>query len=91
MVFELTTHSLGLLLQQAAELGAEHALAQIGIIRPYLSKSEAFRVYGTSKVQYWLTSGLLTPRKDGDHSAAWRIDRLEIEVLTCTTNLIGFF
>ena len=60
------------------------------MIRPYLSKSEAFRLYGTSRVQFWLSSGLLTPRKDGDHSAVWRIDRLEIEVLRSADDLIGF-
>ena len=90
MAIELTAHVLGLLLQHAAELGAKRTLVQLGVIRPYLSKSEAFRLYGASCVNQWIELGLLTPRKDGDHSAVWRIDRLEIETLKCAADLIMY-
>jgi hypothetical protein len=64
-----------------AELGAIQALVKTGQLRPYLKKSEAFRQFGRKKVEDWIRDGLITPRKDGGHSAAWRIDRLEIECL----------
>ena len=70
-----------LLLQAGAELGALIALIKTGQIKPYITKAEAFRRYGRKNVERWLDDGLLTPRKDGDHSASWRIDRLEAELI----------
>jgi hypothetical protein len=65
----------------AVELGVMIALIETGQIKPYLKKSEAFKLYGRKNIERWLTNSLLTPRKDGDHSAAWRLDRKEIEIL----------
>jgi len=64
-----------------AELGALQALITTGMLKPYLKKSEAFRQYGRKNVERWIAQGDITPRKDGNHSAAWRIDRLEIAIL----------
>lgn len=75
----LTPLQLQTLLCYAAEMGAKSALAKTGHIRPYLKKSEAFRRYGRKNVEHWIALGMVTPRKDGDHSAAWRIDRMEID------------
>lgn len=90
MVIELTSHALALLLQRASELGAKQALAQTGVIRPYLSKAEAYRLFGFSLVESWIAAGLITPRKDGDHSAVWRIDRLELDALRMAADLIVY-
>lgn len=57
------------------------ALIQTGQIKPYITKAEANRLYGRKNIQHWLDAGLLTPRKDGSHSAAWRIDRLEAQLI----------
>jgi hypothetical protein len=70
-----------------AELGATHALIATGQLKPYLKKSEAFCKYGRAKVERWIAGGLITPRKDGNHSAAWRIDRLEIAVVNAALQL----
>lgn len=77
----LTTHQLGLLLRDAAEMGAKLAIAKTGGLRPYLNKSEAFRLYGRKNIEHWIAQGLITSRKDGDHSATWRIDRMEAEAI----------
>lgn len=77
----LTDHQLGLLLRDAAEMGAKLALSKIGKIKPYLNKSEAFRRYGRKNIERWIDQGLITPRKDGNQSAAWRIDRIEVEAI----------
>ena len=66
----------------AIQLGVLIALVRSAQVKPYLKKSEAYRIYGRRNVQRWMTAGLLTPRKDGDYSAAWRIDRIEIETLS---------
>ena len=68
-------------MQAGAELGAIIALIKTGKLKPYITKAEAFRLYGRKNIERWLADGLLTPRKDGDHSAAWRIDRLEAELI----------
>lgn len=78
----LTPLQLQTLLCHAAEMGAKSVLAKTGHIRPYLKKSEAFRHYGRKNVEHWIGLGLVTPRKDGDHSATWRIDRMEIEAIS---------
>lgn len=78
------------ILQGAAELGALQALISIGHIKPYLKKSEAFRLYGRKQVEKWTGEGLVKIRKDGDHSAAWRIDRMEIATLAKTIELLSY-
>ncbi|PYF74575.1 hypothetical protein [Pedobacter nutrimenti] len=77
----LTDHQLGILLRDAAEVGAKLVLSRTGKIKPYLNKSEAFRRYGRKNIERWIDQGLITPRKDGNQSAAWRIDRIEVEAI----------
>ena len=86
----LTTFQLQHLLADASELGAIIALSKIGKIRPYLKKSEAFRRFGRKNVETWISRGLITPRKDGTNSAAWRIDRIEIETVHKAKSAMNF-
>jgi hypothetical protein len=90
MDIQISTRQLQFLLQEAAEMGASLALARTGMIKPYLKKAEAFRLYGRNKVERWIEEGLITPRKDGNHSACWRIDRLEIEALVKAHLILQF-
>ena len=69
-------------MKASAEIGAITALVNCAKLKPYLKKSEAFKQYGRANVEHWLESGLVKPRKDGDHSAAWRIDRIELEIIS---------
>jgi hypothetical protein len=78
---ELSNHTLILLIQKAAELGARQSLCRIGKLKPYLTKAQAYREYGRSDIESWIESGLITPRKDGDHSASWRIERIEADAI----------
>jgi hypothetical protein len=87
---ELSNHTLFLLLQTAAELGAKQSLCKTGKLKPYLSKSQAFREYGRSNIEHWIELGLITPRKDGAHSAAWRIDRIEADTIRHATELFPY-
>lgn len=81
MVYEITPFQLNLLMEHAAEMGATCALVRCGKLKPYLKKSEAFRLYGRPNVEKWIDRGWITPRKDGNHSAAWRIDRMELQAV----------
>jgi hypothetical protein len=87
----LSTQHLSLLLEQAAEMGAKHALSLTGQLKPYLNKSEAYRLFGRKNVEHWTETGLITARKDGDHSAAWRLDRLELEAIAKADELLIYF
>ena len=90
MNIELSPFQLQAMLEQAAELGAIVALVKIGKLRPYLKKSEAFRQFGRTNIEHWIESGLITPRKDGNNSAAWRIERLEVEVISRSIYLLRY-
>jgi hypothetical protein len=78
---EINPFQLRMIAEASAELGALSALIKTGKVKPYLKKSEAFGIYGRASVENWIKDGLITVRKDGDHSAAWRIERFEIELL----------
>jgi len=78
---EINPFQLKLITEAAAELGALSALIKTGKVKPYLNKSEAFKAFGRATVENWVRDGLIIVRKDGDYSAAWRIDRFEIELL----------
>ena len=90
MDFKISTHQLKLIIQEAAEMGAIQALTKAGKLKPYLKKSEAFRKYGRANIEHWAADGLLTIRKDGDHSAVWRIDRLEVEAIAKSISLLRY-
>jgi hypothetical protein len=77
----ISPHQLRLLLQAGAELGALQALISAGKLKPYITKATAYKLYGRKHIERWLDEGLLTPRKDGNHSAGWRIDRFEVELI----------
>jgi hypothetical protein len=87
---EIPAHLFARIFNCGAELGATAALVKTGHLRPYLKKSEAFRLYGRKHVEHWIDTGLVTPRKDGDHSAAWRIDRIEIESVNKALGLLRY-
>jgi len=87
---EIPSHLFTLIFNCGAEMGAVTALVKTGQLRPYLKKSETFRLYGRKHVEHWIDDGLVTPRKDGDHSAAWRIDRLEIEAVAKAIELLRY-
>lgn len=89
MLFTLNNHQLGELLAVAAALGARITLARMGRLPPYINRSEAYRRYGRKRVDRWMDRGWLTPRKDGDRSASWRIDRTEADALQAAERLIA--
>lgn len=83
---EISKTQLSNLLAQAAELGAMTALSKTGVIKPFVKRSDAFRMYGRGTIERWVKEGLITPIKDGEASAAWRLDRVELENVARTSN-----
>ncbi|QEM03655.1 hypothetical protein DIU31_009050 [Mucilaginibacter rubeus] len=66
---------------ESTKLGAISALIKTGHLKPYINKSQAFSIYGRTRVERWLNAGYIQFIKDGDHSAAWRLDRLLLEII----------
>jgi hypothetical protein len=83
---EISIPHLRVMLAESAELGATKALIGAGVIKPFLKKAEAYRLYGRTNVDRWLKAQLITPRKDGDSSSSIRIDRQEIEIVAKANN-----
>jgi hypothetical protein len=81
MEITISSHTLRALLADAAELGATAALCKIGSLKPFLSKQEAYKLYGRANVDRWIMEGHVVANKDGDHSAKCRIDRVQIETI----------
>jgi len=86
MIIEIDSFELRRLLTDAVELGAKKALQEAGLLKPYLKKSEAYRLYGRGIVDRWIEEGLIKIRKDGDQSATWRLDRIELEIVAKSLN-----
>lgn len=74
----------------AAELGAQKALVEMGQLKPYLKKREAYRMYGESVVNRWIMEGLITPIKDGTRNASVRIDRIQLETVSKACNRASY-
>lgn len=73
------------LLKEAAELGAQKALIEADLLRPYISLAAANRKYGESTVERWDKERLIDIIQDGPGSN-YRIDRIQIEAVAKTAN-----
>jgi hypothetical protein len=82
----ISENQLSAMLQDAAELGAKSALSQAGLMKRYISKSEAYRMAGRDIVKRWILEGLITPVKDGTKTDTTRIDRIQFESVLKTSN-----
>ena len=86
MRYELSQMELSNMLTEAAEMGAKRAYIHLGIIKPYMSKAEAFKMYGRANVDRWIKENLIVPIKDGNYSAKLRLDRIKLEMVSKTAN-----
>jgi len=53
------------LMVDAADAGANKALVELGLLKPFLNKAEVYKKYGRSDVDRWLKEKLLHPVRDG--------------------------
>lgn len=82
----LETHQLKNLMSDAAELGADKALVESGVLKPFLTQTEAWKIYGRGTVDRWIKEGLIIPQKDGGKNAMVRLDRMTLKALSKTSN-----
>lgn len=79
------------LLSEAAALGAKKVLVETLQLKPYISKSEAYKKYSRRLVERWLKEGLIKQIKDGDSNHSIRLDRLELESVASICNRVSFY
>ena len=79
MEITLSQQTLSAMMHDAAELAVNAAMSKVGLMKPYLTKQEAYKMFGRRLVDRAIQEGLVSPFKDSTASAKWRIDRLEIE------------
>ena len=76
-MIHLELNQLKTLLTSAAELGASSALRSAGLDKPQISKADAFRRYGRSKVEKWIKQKHVVPILVGKTSVVLNIKELE--------------
>lgn len=69
------------LLSDAAEMGANKALSKTGVIKPWLSKAEAYRMYGERIVKRWDDEGKIKAERMSPSSNKLFYPRTALEAL----------
>ena len=78
-------------LQAVFEMGFNRCAVEAGLLKPYLSLSEAKRKYGPKVVQEWIDSDIIHVQKDGERNCKCRIKRSELELAAVTSNRSVWF
>jgi hypothetical protein len=86
MEITMSENVLRAMLQDAAELGSMAVLVRHGLVKSYISKQDAYNMYGRRIVDRWILEKLITPLKDGQTSSKWRINSLQIESIAKASN-----
>lgn len=74
------------LLKDAVIGGTDNALIASGQLPDTLTKAQAFRQYGRSNVEHWISEGLINPVKQRGYNSKKFIDRLKLESLARASN-----
>ncbi|WP_143072833.1 hypothetical protein [Parapedobacter indicus] len=75
-------------LKDVAKVGAVQVLTEIGQLKPFITKAEAYRLYGRTKVDMWIRNRLVTPR--GGFGEKWRLERSELEAISASASLAAY-
>lgn len=73
-------------LEAAAKVASVQALVSAGVIKPYVSVREAYRMYGEGTVERWCREGVIKKIKDGEGNSKIRISRVQLEAAAETQN-----
>lgn len=66
---------------ESATLGAEIALARLGLIRDEISQREAFRLFGEGKVRSWINAGYTKGIKGEGLNSKKTFSRVELQTI----------
>ena len=66
--------------------GTAKALSETSIQTAMVSKAEAYRLYGRSQVDRWISEGLFKPFKEQIYISKSGIDREKLEAIAAASN-----
>ena len=88
---EISEDALREIIQKGIKLGTEATLQRLGLIKPFMSYSEAIEAYGRGTVDRWVSEGLIEKIKDGTGSCKTRLDRERLQELSFISNRRSWF
>lgn len=86
MSITMEAYQLENLLLAIKKFTVKETLVELGLLKPFLTKTQAYKAYGQTTVKRWVEEGLVTLIKDGNNSAMVRINRMEIETVALASN-----
>ncbi len=91
MEMTLDARQIRILMQDSMELGVKKTLVELGLLTPYLSKQQAYKMYGRAQVDRWLKEKLIGKIKDGTNTSSMRLSRMELEMVAKTSNRMSWY
>jgi len=91
MSITLDKYQLMDIISGAVQIGVETTLVQTGLLKPYLTLTTAYNMYGRKTVDKWIKEGRITAHKSGDRNSKVQLDRLVLQALVKTDELIVYF
>lgn len=88
---EISPTELRNIIAEAMDLQEQKTLSSLGILKPFITQTEAFELYGRGVVERWHSEGLITYEKDGERNSKIRIDRIKIELVAKTSNRASWY
>jgi hypothetical protein len=77
---------LSLLMLNAVNTGVANAVAESRAINPLISKADAYRIYGRSNVDRWLTEQLISHLTVPGISSKKFLDRTKLDSVAASSN-----
>jgi len=89
-MIELAPYQLKAIIEDATETATIRTLCAVGLLKPDMTKAEAYRIYGRAQVDRWITEGLIEPVQDGVKTKI-RLDRIKLESLRKSANRMSWW
>jgi hypothetical protein len=77
---------LACIFKEAVNLATLKMLAESGLQKARISKAEAYRLYGRSQVDRWISEGLFEPFETKIYTSQKGIDRVKLEAIAADSN-----
>lgn len=70
--------------------GVANALAETGFLSGHITKAQAYRIYGRSDVDRWISEGLLSLVRVQGQVSKKCIDRIQLDRIAASSNRISY-
>ena len=77
-------------IKAAVAAGVQMAMVQVEKLPPYMSLTEAYRLYGQGTVDRWVDEGLIEKIKDGTRNSKVRLHRESLAIIAATNNIASW-